>query len=381
MAAPWAISATLAAALWAVLRSTPTRSAAPVEPPPGLSRRTVAEPEVFEAQEPGRGRLAGSAFDIPVLGWRDILWRTGQEIGQDRLPMVAGSVTYYTLLAIFPAVGAFVSLYGLFADVTAVREQLIALSAVIPPEAVRLIGEQMMRLANGETAGLSVAFVVSLLLSLWSANAGMKALFDGLNIAYDEAEKRSFVARTALTYGFTAALILFLSVISGLLVAAPMGLERAGLGGAGMMAVRWPVVFLVAAAAFAVLYRFGPSRALARWRWVAPGALFAAVLWMGGSAGFSWYLNNVAGLDATYGSLGAVVGFMLWVWLSVMVVLTGAELNSEIEHQTARDSTTGPPQPMGERGAVMADTVGVRFRGVRAYWGDARRALDGFRRR
>lgn len=289
-------------------------------------------------------------------------------MSEDRLNVVAGSVTYYTLLAIFPALGVFVSLYGLVADVRTVQEQLAQLSAIFPPEAVKLLGEQMLRLATGEAASLSFAFVVSFLLSIWSASAGMKSLFDGLNTAYDETEKRSLLLRTALTYGFTLALLIFLAVISAILVAAPLVLEALHLREDWMIAARWLLVYVVAAGAFAVIYRYGPSRALAGWRWVAIGALAAAFLWMAGSAGFSWYLNNVARLDATYGSLGAVVGFMLWVWFSAMVVLTGAELNAEIEHQTAIDSTTGAPMPMGERGAAMADTVGLAFAGVAQLW-------------
>jgi membrane protein len=342
----------------------PLNPKAPVKP--GLSRKTVADPATFEAQEPGRGRTAASPRQIPWRGWRDILWRTYTEMNQDRLTVVAGSVTYYTLLAVFPAIGVFVSLYGLFADVQQVREQLVQLSVVFPPEAVRLIGEQMMRLASGEPGGLSFAFVVSLLLSLWSASAGMRSLFDGLNIAYDETERRSFFARAALTYGFTLALVLFMVIMSSILVAAPFALETLGLRTDLLLAIRWPMVFVVAVAAFSIAYRYGPSRQRAQWRWLTTGAVVAAILWMGGSAGFSWYLNNVAGLDRTYGSLGAVIGFMVWIWFSVLVVLAGAELNAEIEHQTALDSTTGPPEPMGERGAAMADTVGLRFDGVKS---------------
>ena len=365
--APWALTAALAAAWWNASRARPAPQPLRVEPKPqpGLSRQTVAEPAHFEAQEPGRGRVAERPQHIPWRGWKDILWRTYREISQDRLTVVAGSVTYYTLLAIFPALGVFVSLYGLIADVRLVEEQLVQLSTIFPPEAVRLLGEQMLRLANGKAAGLSLAFVVSLLLSIWSASAGMKSLFDGLNIAYDETEKRNYLVRTGLTYGFTFALLLFLSLVSGILVAAPIAMETLRLREDWLIAARWPLVYLVAAAAFCVAYRYGPSRRLARWRWLVPGGAAAAFLWMAGSAGFSWYLNNVARLDATYGSLGTVIGFMLWVWFSVMVVLMGAELNAEIEHQTAMDSTTGPPKPMGERGAAMADTVGLRFVGVR----------------
>lgn len=366
--APWAVAAALAAAWWNASRGRrPPAQSPPAAPPPqpGLSRQTIAEPEHFERQEPRRGRIAEAPHRIPWRGWKDILWRTGREIGHDRLTVVAGSVTYYTLLAIFPALGVFVSLYGLIADVRLVEEQLVQLSSIFPPEAVRLLGEQMLRLANGKAAGLSVAFLISLLFSIWSASAGMKSLFDGLNIAYDEAETRSFFTLTALTYGFTLALLLFLSAVSGILVAAPIALAALGLHDGLLIAARWPLVYLVATAAFCVAYRYGPSRTRARWRWLVPGSAVAAFLWMAGSAGVSWYLNNVARLDATYGSLGAVIGVMLWIWFSVMVVLIGAELNAEIEHQTALDSTTGPPKPMGERGAAMADTVGLRFVGFR----------------
>jgi len=385
--APWALAAMAASAWWTNRKAQPPPQPLRVEPKPqpGLSRQTVAEPAHFEAQEPRRGRVALHPHRIPWRGWKDILWRTYREMSHDRLSVVAGSVTYYTLLAIFPALGVFVSLYGLIADVRTVQEQLVRLSTIFPPEAVQLLGEQMLRLATGKTAGLSLAFVVSLLLSLWSANAGMKSLFDGLNIAYDEVEKRNYVLRTALTYGFTVALLIFLTAISAILVAAPLALSAQGLREDWLIAARWPLVYAVAAAAFAIAYRYGPSRQLARWRWVVPGSLVAATLWMAGSGGFSWYLNNVARLDATYGSLGTIIGFMLWVWFSVMVVLMGAELNAEIEHQTAMDSTTGPPLPMGERGAAMADTVGLRFVGFRKgagqLWAIGQRQVRNLRKR
>ncbi|WP_293678365.1 YihY/virulence factor BrkB family protein [uncultured Phenylobacterium sp.] len=364
-----------------VARSPPQLPRVGPRPTPGLSRQQVAQPDEFERQEPERGRVADWPHHIPWRGWRDIAWRTASEVNHDRLTVVAGSVTYYTLLAIFPALGVFVSLYGLIADVKAVQEQLIQLSTVFPPAALSLIGEQMMRLATGEPAGLSMAFAGSLLLSLWSASAGMKSLFDGLNIAYDETEKRGYVMRTALTIGFTAALIVFLIVVSVILIAGPIALEAAGRRGDWVAAARWPLVFLMAAAAFTAAYRYGPSRAPARWRWLVPGGVAAATLWMAGSVGFSWYLGNVASLDVTYGSLGAVIGFMIWVWFSVMLVLIGAEINAEIEHQTALDSTTGEPEPMGARGATMADTVGLRFAGLRHILELTRKQVAGLRQK
>ena len=331
--------------------------------PGHLSVEAQAPPHAFDEAEPGRGRLAQAPHHIPLLGWKDIAWRTYQEIGRDRLPAVAGGVTFYTLLALFPAIGVFVSLYGIFADLAAVEQQLREMSTVFPREVVGIVGDQMVRLATRPQATLSAAFLVSLLLSIWSANAGMKALFDGVNIAYDEEEKRHIVRRTALTYFFTFGALLFLVIMSALLVAAPLMFERLGLAalGAVWIPLRWLILWGMAAGAFSLLYRYAPCRARARWRWVSLGAVLAAGAWLGGSLGFSWYLNNIAHFDVTYGSLGAVVAFMTWIWFSVMVVLLGAELNAEIEHQTALDSTTGEPAPMGERGAAMADSVGLAF--------------------
>ena len=360
--APWAGLAAVTA-LWARERRGPRG---------GLSENGPPSPEHFEATEPGRGRLAPAPERIPPMGWRDILWRTWQEVNADKLPSVAGGVTFYTLLAVFPAVAAFVSLYGLFADVGTVRKELNELAAFVPTEVLSLVGDQMMRIATQENAGLSLALGVSVLLSLWTANAGIAALFDGLNVAYDEVEKRNFVVRRALTYAFTAALVAFATLVTGVLVAVPIYLRKLGLIDSWLAPFRWVVLTALAACAFAVLYRFGPSRQHAQWRWVRWGALFAAIAWIVGSLGFSWYVNNVAHYDVTYGSLGAAIGFMMWIWFSVMVVLIGAELNAEIEHQTALDSTTGAPLPMGVRGAAMADTVGRPFVGVHGLWSDLR---------
>ena len=328
-----------------------------------LSVDAIATPRAFEEAEPRRGRIAHGPHAIPPKGWKDIAWRTYQEIGHDRLPSVAGGVTFYTLLALFPAMGVFVSLYGLIADVAAVQQQLASMASVFPAEVINIVGEQMLRLANRPSATLSVAFLVSLLLSVWSANAGMKALFDGLNVAYDEQEKRNFFNRTLLTYVFTTGALLFLVVMTAVLIAAPIAFERMGLSELAVIwaPLRWLFLVAMAAGAFCVIYRYGPCRARATWRWVSVGALLAAGFWLIGSLGFSWYLNNVAHYDVTYGSLGAVVAFMTWIWFSVMVVLLGAEINAEIEHQTAIDTTIGPEKPMGERGAAMADSVGLAF--------------------
>jgi membrane protein len=331
--------------------------------PPGLSEDRAMPPAQFDEAEPQRGRAARHPGHIPLLGWRDILWRTWLEIGVDRLPAVAGGVTFYTLLALFPAIGAFVSLYGLFADVRTVEEQLRDMAGVFPASVVQIVGEQMLRLASQGQAKLGVAFGFSLLLSIWSANASMRALFDGLNIAYDEEEKRHLVPRTLQSYAFTFCALAYAAAASGVLIVTPILLKAARLSALDAIwaPMRWLIVLAMTAVAFGVLYRFGPSRARARWRWVWIGAAAAAAGWLAGSLGFSLYVNTIAHYDATYGPLGAVIAFMVWVWFSIMAILVGAELNAEIEHQTAVDSTTGPEQPMGARGAAMADTVGLAF--------------------
>ena len=327
-----------------------------------MSENRKMSPASFEAAEPGRGRAAQKPYDIPTRGWRDILWRTWTEMGKDRLQSVAAGVTFDMLLALFPAMGAFVSLYGIYSDVNEVQKQLNELALLLPPGAVDLIGREMLRLATIHHASLSTAFIVSLLLSLWTANAGMKALFDGLNIAYDENEKRPFLRLTAQTLMFTAAALVFLLAVASVMASGPVAIAWLGLRGADVwwLPLVWAlIVFALAVLAFSVVYRFGPSRQHARWRWVSWGGVFAATAWIGGSALFSAYVNNFANYEKTYGSLGAFVGFMIWLWFSILMILLGAELNSEIEHQTAVDTTTGAPLPMGARGAVMADTVGL----------------------
>lgn len=351
-----------------------------------LSEPDKNSPHHFEDDEPGRGRIAERPNHIPFRGWRDIVWRTFKEISADRLSIVAGGVTFYTLLAIFPTLTAFVSLYGLVADVNQVREQIVQLSRLLPPGAVDLLGEQMLRLASARDAGLSFAFLFSLVLAVWSANAGMNALFDGMNIAYGEAEKRKFIRRRLVTLAFTAGAILILTVLTVILVALPLWIDNAtGLAPSDVWWIpfRWLAVLVMMMAAFTVLYRFGPSRNEARWAWVWIGGVFSAVVWLFGSLGFSFYLGRFADYENAYGPLGTVIGFMVWIWFSAMVVLLGAELNAEIEHQTAMDTTTGVAAPMGARGAKMADTVGLAFTGFnvsrlkkkeKAIWGKLRRA-------
>lgn len=362
--APWLAMAAMAGA--AVASRLGRRQAAPASGQPAAvpAPPRPLTPRELEAREPGRGRGARSPLEIPLLGWKDILWRTYREMGRHRVPALAGGVTYYLLLATFPAIAAFVSLYGLFSDVGTVERQLPHLAALLPSDAVSLIGAQMLRIAQQKHATLSAAFLASTLLSVWSANAGMKALFDGLNITFDEVEKRDYVRRSAITYASTLAGLVFIALVVSVLIGAPVFLHHnMGMHHVAFWwgPVRWLTSFIIAAVAFTLLYRYGPSRRPARWRWVAFGGVLAALAWLAISLTFSWYVNNVAHLGVTYGSLGAMVAYMIWMWVSAMVVLIGAELNSEIEHQTSVDTTVGAPKPLGERGAAMADTVGRAF--------------------
>ena len=313
------------------------------------------------AKQSGRGRHATSPWQIPWAGWKDILWRTYGQIGDDRLLAVAAGVVFYGLLAIFPAITAFVSLYGLFAKASTISDHLTLAAGVIPSGGVEIIQEQINRITAKGDARLSLAFAFSLGLALWSANAGMKAVIDALNVTYNEKEKRGFIKLNLISLALTVGAILSLLVALASIVVLPLILASIGLAGWTEMLLRflrWPVLICLVVFGLAVLYRFGPSRESPRWEWLSVGSITAATAWLVGSALLSWYLANFANYDATYGSLGAAIGMMIWMWMSSIVILVGAELNSEIEHQTAQDSTTGHDKPIGQRGAAMADTIG-----------------------
>ncbi|SCY31466.1 membrane protein [Microvirga guangxiensis] len=327
----------------------------------GFTEKRHADPN-SAAREGGRGREAETPTEIPARGWKDILWRTYEEFGKDRVTSVAAGVTYYALLAIFPAIAALVSIYGLFADPGTIQEHLNTMSGVLPGGALEIIGEQVTRIASQGGGALGFSFIFGLGLSLWSANAGMKAVFDALNIVNDEEEKRSFIALNLTSLSFTFGAILFILFALGGIVVLPIVLNFIGLGEGTEWLVsllRWPVLLVGVTLGLSLIYRFGPSRDKAEWRWVTPGGIVAAVLWVAVSMLFSWYVANFGSYNETYGSLGAVIGFMTWIWLSSIVVLLGAEINAEMEHQTVKDTTEGVHQPMGARGAKMADTVGV----------------------
>lgn len=315
----------------------------------GSSRKSAVE-----------GRHADSPQDIPPRGWWTIGKRTAKKFSENELMSEAASITFFALLSLFPAITAIVSIYGLFADPATIQQHLDGAAGFLPSGGMQIIDDQVKRLTQSPAGGLSLGAIIGVLAALWSANQGTKAMFSALNDVYGKREKRGFLRLTATSLAFTIGGIAVLLVGIGLLIFLPLLFKALGLDGAlDVIAgiARWPVILIVIVTALAVLYRYGPSRRLARWRWVTWGGAVAAIAWVGLSVGFSWYVEHFGSYNKTYGSLGAIIGFMTWIWLSSTVLLLGGQINAEMETQTAHDSTVGGDQPRGRRGAEAADTV------------------------
>ncbi len=306
----------------------------------GGQPRHAGRSDDSRAHERGRGRRAAAPWDIPWRGWKDILWRTYEGINDNRLLAVAAGVVFYSLLALFPAIAAFVSLYGLFADPHSIDSQVSSMAGVLPAGGVDLLHQELRRLISNKGASLSTGFVVSLLFALWSANAGMKSIIDALNVAYDEEERRSFIRLNLVSLLYTVIAMAALATAIGAVVVAPIVLGAMGLGGvAGALVAyaRWPALLVLVIVGLAAGYRYLPCRREPRWQWLSVGSVVATLAWFAGSLLFSWYIANFGHYNVTYGSLGAAVGMMMWMWISMVVILVGAQLNAEIEHQTGRD--------------------------------------------
>lgn len=306
------------------------------------------------------GHGANAPHELPAAGWWAILKRTAIRTAKNRLMAESAAVTFYTLLAIFPALTAIVSLYGIFADPAAITRLLDAVSDMMPGGAIDILRGQLQALIAKGTRGLTLGAGVGLVAALWSANQGSKALFEALNTVYREEEKRSYPLFVLQAFAFTIGAIVFVIAAMVAVVVLPLILHKLGMSEYGQELfrwLRWPLILLVVVVFLTNLYRFGPSRTNPKYRWVTWGGVLAALSWVAVSFAFSWYVQKFGSFDRTYGSLGAVVGFMFWIWLSTLVALIGAQLNSEMEHQTAVDTTTGTPRPLGLRGATQADTV------------------------
>ncbi|MDZ3837878.1 MAG: YihY/virulence factor BrkB family protein [Rhodospirillales bacterium] len=305
-----------------------------------------------------RGEYADSPSDIPPPGWRDVLWRVKDEISGDNISIVAAGVAFYGLLAVFPALAALVMVYGLFADPADVQRQLEPIKDVIPSDAFDILSGQLSAVASKGSQPLGLGLLLTLGLSLWSATSGVKALFSAMNIAYEERESRNFFKLNAVALLFTILGLSFVIIALTVIAAVPAVADLLGVEGwarTGLLLLRWVGLAIFVMAALALLFRYGPSRATARFRWLTPGAVAATVLWIVGSVAFSYYVQNFASYNKTFGSLGAVVVLLMWFYLTAFIICLGAELNAELEHQTARDSTTGRERPIGDRGAYVAD--------------------------
>ena len=327
-------------------------------------RRTALSKTIVRSRQKERGRQAETPSEIPPKGWKDILYRVYQSLERDRIMLIAAGSTFYLLLALFPALAAFVSVYGFFADRAAVASNTSLLIGILPSDSINLIRTQLELLAAQETKLLSIGFFFGLSIAMWSANNGAKAIFEALNVAYNEKESRSFLRLNLVSFAFTLCVLFGTIVLITATAIFPSVLARVGgdsLSSSLLALLRWPAVFLIVGAATSITYRVAPDRKPAQWRWLSWGAVFSTTVWIVASAGFTYYLSNFADYNATYGALGAVAGLMVWIWISVIILIVGAEINAELEHQTEVDTTTGEALPMGDRGAVVADTLGKSY--------------------
>lgn len=309
-----------------------------------------------------RGRSATKPTEIPRPGWIDIAKRTWKEVGKDNVGIVAAGVAFYFFLALVPLLGATVLTYGLFASPETVVRQAQGLTAFLPGEAAKLIGEQLLNVVETNDGKKGFGLIAAILIAFWGARNAAGAIVTALNIAYEEEEKRNFVQATALALAMTVGAVLMAGIV-GAAIAVLSAIEKllpdaGAVGRFFFSALTYVMLAAIAAAAAATLYRYGPSRKKARWTWLTPGSIFFAVVWLLLTLGFGFYVRNFASYGATYGALSSVIVLLTWLYLSSYVLLFGAELNSEVEHQTARDTTArGGDKPLGARGAWSADHV------------------------
>lgn len=309
-----------------------------------------------------RGRLARSPWQIPRLGWKDVALRVKDEWGDDHVGMSAAAVAFYSFLALIPALAALVSILGLVTRGQDAREVVDDLFGALPDQARDLMTGQLETISESSSGSLSFGLVIGVVLSIWTASGAIGQLVNTINIAYDEEETRSWFRRKAIALGLTFGAILFVAFAVFAVVAFPMVIENTGLGVGTRQLLNvliWPGLGVGFMLALAVVYRVAPDRRAARWRWVSVGSVFALIAWILVTLGFRVYVSNFGSYNETYGSLAGVVVALFWLWLTAVIVLLGAEINAELEHQTAEDTTIGGDQPMGQRGAVKADSVGT----------------------
>jgi len=324
------------------------------------AQRVAPGPQVMRD---GRGRMATNPTHIPLVGWKDIFLRVFHAFSDNNLSIIAAGVSFYGLLAIFPGIAAFVSIYGLFQDPNTVVVQMQQMQGIIPPDVINTMTDQVTQIASKPNSSLGLAAVITLGLALWSARKGTTALMVALNVVYAEKETRHFVVAIVVSLALTLSIIVGLIAVA--LLAAGVPLLFAALGFNDFIVSIGRGVGLGAGAFFlmlgiAGLYRFAPSRTRPKWRWVMVGAVTVTIFWILGSLGFSVYLAFSDNYSATYGSLGAVVVVLTWLYITVLIMLVGGEINAQLEFQTSEDTTVSGNKPMGKRGAFVADNVASR---------------------
>ncbi|MFL6296817.1 MAG: YihY/virulence factor BrkB family protein [Actinomycetes bacterium] len=321
---------------------------------PGASHET--DPRAVDNGQ--QGRQAEAPQQIPPRGWMAIAKRTAKEVKADQVPLLSAGVAFYTLLSLFPAIIAGVSIYGLVADPQTVRDQIANLTKLLSPQTADLVGKQLIEVTSSAGGPLGVATVVGILTALWSASSGMKALVTGVNLAYDETETRKFVKLRGLALLLTLGAMLLLTVAGATIAGFPPIADNLPVALQWVVSIlRFVVLAVLLILGLAALYRYAPNRDKPKWTWVSWGSMVATVLWILASIGFSIYVNSFGNYNKTYGALAGIIILMFWLYLTAVIVLVGAELNTEMELQTARDTTKGPEQPMGERGGHAADHV------------------------
>jgi membrane protein len=309
---------------------------------------------------PPPGRDAESPTQVPAAGWKEILKRTKQQVNEDNISLLAAGVAFYIFIALFPALIAAVTIYGLVSDPAEVEQQVAEFAGALPADTAQLIEDQLKSIAQNSGTSLGIGLLASLAGALFAASGGMQNLIKAINIAYDETETRNFIKLRLVALAMTLALIAFLVIAVGLVAILPVILDRLAPGPiatVGVQVARWLGLFAFVAVCLAILYRYAPDRDQPKFKWVGLGSVVATVLWVVGSAGFSFYVSRFGSYDKTYGALAGVIVLLLWLFLTSFIILLGAEINSESEQQTAKDTTKGPEKPMGERDAVKADSL------------------------
>lgn len=309
-----------------------------------------------------RGRFAYRPTQIPLKGGFDVAMRMWHKQSSKNLGLIAAGIAFYSLLSLFPGITAAMAFAGTFLQPEMLVENSTQITAMLPEAAERIVMGQLRDVAEADSSRLSFAALLGIGIALYSASKAVANFISGLNMIYDEQETRNFFKVKALTIVLTFVLITGLIVAIVIVAAIPVVASlfaSAGYLDDIVMFLRWPVLFLMGVAGIALLYRLGPCRRSAKWRWLTPGAVIACVLWVAGSYGFSLYVQSFGSYNETFGALGGVIVLLTWLWLSTFIVLLGALLDAELEAQTRIDSTVGKDRPMGERGAFKADNIGA----------------------